>query len=89
MRVFECKHNTDLYVSKEGVLIMKGDKGVRLDHSDIAMVCVCRWKKLRIITKTHQIYVITFPNIMTLNTAVDMFNENGTQVVILFRGRGT
>lgn len=89
MKCFECKNRTDLYISKEGILIMKGKKGVRLDYDDVAMVCVCRWKKLRIITKTHQIYVITFPNIMTLDAAVDMFNENGTQVVILFGGRDT
>ena len=82
MRVFECKNKTDLYISKEGVLIMKGDKGVRLDYDDIAVVCVSRWKKLKIITPQHQIYVLRFPNLMTLDIAVNMFNENGVWVMV-------
>ena len=82
MKCFECKHKTDLYLSKEGILIIKGDKGTRLDYEDIAMIYIPRRKKMTIITVDHRMYTLKFCNLMQLDTAMKMFQEIGTEIKI-------
>lgn len=88
MKCFECKNKTDLFVSKEGMLIIKGKKGIRLNYSDIAMITIHRWKKMKIITTTHQIYTLKFSTLETLDTAINDLCNNGVQVLFVFGTRG-
>lgn len=82
MKCFECKHKTDLYLSKEGVLIIKGDKGARLNYEDIAMVYIPRRKKMTIITVDHRMYTLKFYDIIQLDVALKMFQEAGIEIKI-------
>lgn len=86
MKCFECKNKTDLYLNKEGVLIIKGDKGARLSYEDIAMIYIPRHKKMTIITVDHRMYPLKFYDLMQLDVAIKMLQKVGMGIKIFARG---